>query len=91
MEALRANYGHANVPDPSHSIVTKWLQDEFSMGTYSYVQVNVSESARKDLFMPIHNRLYFAGEATSSSYPGSTHGALQSGVDAANNMMENKS
>jgi monoamine oxidase len=40
-------------------------------------------TARADLKEPVDDRLFFAGEATSQSAAGTAHGALQSGIDAA--------
>ena len=83
---LRSYFGYDKVPDPSNYIVTDWLNDEFTLGAYSYHQVGSNRGTRNELFAPLNDRLYFAGEATSCSYAGSTHGALISGVDAVNSM-----
>jgi monoamine oxidase len=58
-----------------------WLTDPFSRGAYSYVTVG-GQSARCELAAPIHDTLFFAGEATDSE-GGTVTGALHSGTRAA--------
>ena len=90
VSVLRSYFGDDKVPDPSNYIVTNWLNDEFTLGAYSYHQVGSNQNTRNELFAPLDDRLYFAGEATSCSHAGFTHGALISGVDAVNAMMGNE-
>ncbi len=62
---------------------TSWSRDPFALGSYSYLAPSeLGPSARTMLAEPV-GRLVFAGEATSSTAPATTHGALQSGRDAA--------
>lgn len=58
-----------------------WLADPFSRGAYSYVTVG-GQKARRELAAPIHDTLFFAGEATDSE-GGTVTGALHSGTRAA--------
>jgi monoamine oxidase len=71
------------VPNPTGSIVTRWRQDPFALGSYSFLSVDSIEGDRELLAAPVGDRLFFAGEATSSSNPATVHGALMSGRDAA--------
>ncbi len=64
--------------------MTRWAEDPFALGSYSYLAVGSSPADRDALAEPIDDRLLFAGEATSSGgYPGTVHGALRSGVREA--------
>jgi monoamine oxidase len=59
-----------------------WRNDAFAFGAYTYLKVGGSE-APKHLAEPIDDTLFFAGEATSSDFNGTVHGALESGLRAA--------
>jgi monoamine oxidase len=59
-----------------------WRNDAFARGAYTYLKVGSSE-APKYLAEPIDDTLFFAGEATSSDFNGTVHGALESGLRAA--------
>jgi monoamine oxidase len=59
-----------------------WRNDAFARGAYTYLKVGGSE-APKHLAEPIDDTLFFAGEATSSDFNGTVHGALESGLRAA--------
>ena len=60
-----------------------WRADPFARGGYSYVLSGGAEAAR-ELALPIHNTLFFAGEATCGRGQNATmEGALQSGRRAA--------
>lgn len=59
-----------------------WRNDAFARGAYTYLKVGGSE-APKHLAEPIDDTLFFAGEATSSDFNGTVHGAVESGLRAA--------
>lgn len=60
-----------------------WQSDAFARGAYSYVAAG-GGSARKRLAAPLHNTLFFAGEAVDTGdAAGTVEGALQSGQRAA--------
>jgi monoamine oxidase len=83
MEALRAMFGRS-VPDPLGSQVSRWRQDPFALGAYSFKAVGTSKKDRKALFgLDWDGRLHFAGEATSRDQPATVHGALITGREAA--------
>ncbi|MEL6403319.1 MAG: FAD-dependent oxidoreductase [Chloroflexota bacterium] len=63
-------------------LVVRWSEDEFSQMGYSYVPVG-GAGLREKLAEPIVNTLFFAGEATSTDYPATVHGAYESGIAAA--------
>lgn len=68
--------------DPIQYLVSRWGSDVNSLGSYSYDTVGKPHDLYEKLRIPIDN-LFFAGEATSDSYPGSVHGAYSTGVMAA--------
>jgi monoamine oxidase len=82
MQDLRHVFGDS-VPKPEAYINTRWLNDPYSYGSYSYIPVGASGEDYEVLAKPVSNRLFFAGEATCSKYPSTTHGAYLSGVREA--------
>ncbi|MBA8847187.1 FAD-dependent oxidoreductase [Microcella alkalica] len=70
-------------PRPSGVARSDWLGDSFSRGSSSYLPVGESPRLREDLAAPWRDRLFFAGEATSTDAPSTVHGALASGERAA--------
>ncbi len=82
MQNLRDNFGN-KIPQPEKYIITRWAQDPFAQGSYSYISVGGSGEAYTALAEPIDNRLFFAGEATHKQFPATVHGALLSGLREA--------
>lgn len=68
--------------EPIKSLVSHWGTDPSSLGSYSYDTVGKPHDLYECLRIPIDN-LFFAGEATSMSYPGTVHGAFSTGIMAA--------
>jgi monoamine oxidase len=67
------------VPEPLAMIRTSWSVDPWARGSYSFLPVGADPALRAALAEPIDGRLFFAGEATSSTAPATVHGALESG------------
>lgn len=82
LEKLRSVTGQRSVPDPTQSIVSAWDGDAWVKGAYSCARPGAADQ-RSVLARPIDDRIYFAGEATSSNYYASVHGACISGSEAA--------
>jgi monoamine oxidase len=83
MAALRAMFG-TGIPRPIGHQITRWHQDAYALGSYSFNPVGASADDRRALFGPDwEGRLLFAGEATSHDHPGTVHGALMTGLAAA--------
>jgi monoamine oxidase len=81
--ALREMFG-SSAPEPVGSQVTRWSGDEWALGSYSYNAVGSGRADREELARPeAGGALRFAGEACSTDYPGTVHGALLSGRAAA--------
>lgn len=81
LAALKSMFG--SVPTPKEVLITRWLADPWSHGSYSYVPMGSSFRSLVELSKPIENKVFFAGEATHAEYPATVHGALLSGVRAA--------
>lgn len=71
-----------NASAPIQYLVSHWGTDVDSLGSYSYDTVGKSHDLYERLRIPVDN-LFFAGEATSSNFPGSVHGAFSTGLMAA--------
>ncbi|CAN6664755.1 hypothetical protein TRVA0_036S00650 [Trichomonascus vanleenenianus] len=69
------------------SVVTRWQIDPFSCGSYSYIGPEATGADYDLMARPINNSLFFAGEATCRSRPGTVHGAYISGLRAANEIL----
>lgn len=84
--ALRAMFGSA-FPAPVAAQVTRWGKDPFSLGSYSFNAVGVDEDTRAALAgEDWDGGLWFAGEACSTDYFGTVHGAILSGREVAREM-----
>ena len=79
---MRIMFG-ADVPEPSATQVTRWGQDQFSLGSYSYAPVGAAGNDHDLLAAPVNERLLFAGEATHRRFPSTVHGAYLSGLREA--------
>jgi hypothetical protein len=71
------------VPAPDGFIRSNWAADPFSLGSTSYIPSSASPDAREALGQSVDDRVFFAGEATSTEYPGTLNGAQASGSRAA--------
>jgi monoamine oxidase len=78
LTALRSIFGDTNVPEPSVAKVTRWRQDPYSCGSYSFTKVGSTEDMFMEIASPLGN-LFFAGEHTSKTSHSTVHGAWESG------------
>ena len=69
-------------------VITRWGQDPFARGAYSYVPVGGVATARNVLAEPVSDQLYLAGEAYTDTDPSSVHGAYNSGIATAKQVLE---
>ncbi|VFQ68442.1 unnamed protein product [Cuscuta campestris] len=85
LDILRGIFGPKGiaVPDPIQAVCTRWGQDKFSHGSYSYVAIGSSGDDYDILAESVAGRLFFAGEATNRQYPATMHGAFLSGMREA--------
>ncbi|KAL6756006.1 amine oxidase [Haematococcus lacustris] len=87
MALLRSSFDA--VPEPLEVIITRWSQHPWSWGSYPFVKAGAAGSAYDTLAGPTDstNRVFFAGDATLSTYPGTAHGAHLSGIREANRVL----
>ena len=86
MAVLKTIYGN-DIPDPSDVLVSRWHLDPYARGAYAYLKPGAQFTVREDYRSPVIDRLFFAGEATSSDYPALTEGAVRTGRQAANEII----
>ncbi len=82
LEKLRHVAGNEAVPDPVRHIVSAWNGDAWVKGSYSCARPGAANQ-RPVLAQPVDDRIFFAGEATSSDFYASVHGACSTGQVAA--------
>lgn len=75
-------FGDAARP-PTRIERTRWGQDPFARGSYSYVAVGSTPADIDTLAEAVGGRLFFAGEATYRHHWGGAHGAYASGLREA--------
>jgi len=91
LESLAGIFGisRSAVEEQMESSYThNWRGDPFSRGGYSYVPVG-GLNAPAELARPIEDTLFFAGEATNTTgHSGTVHGAIASGIRAAQEIID---
>lgn len=96
---LRLMYPSANITQPVASVVTRWDQDKYSRGSYTFLRAGGSKDDISALSEPEHavtrpfrcvvvnfvvlQIVFFAGEATSWTRSTYADGAFSSGVREA--------
>ena len=86
MQHLRVMYGD-NIPQPTHFLSTKWSENPFSHGAYSFVPKAIKSKLYNKFEKSVKKCQFFAGEHTNRDYRGTVHGAYLSGIRAAKDMM----
>ncbi|HEV7949629.1 MAG TPA: FAD-dependent oxidoreductase [Glaciihabitans sp.] len=71
------------VPAPSAFHRSAWTQDPYSLGATSYLPVDATPGDRTALGQSVDNKMFFAGEATSTDHAGTVAGAHASGMRVA--------
>ncbi len=71
------------LPDPTDAWVTRWGQDPWARGSYSFYNTKISGDAVRTLRKPLGGRVYLAGEALSIGDSSTVHGAYFDGQRAA--------
>ena len=82
LEALTAVFGGDVGKRVRRTAETAWRGDPLTRGSYSFASVG-GAPARAILAEPLAGRIFFAGEATSTTAYSTVHGAYESGVAAA--------
>ena len=89
LSALRAMFGREAVPPPRAVHVTRWLQDRFTYGAYSFVPFGSTAAAMRNQSTPLWGgHLRFAGEATCYRMYATVHGAYASAMREVSAMLE---
>ncbi len=86
---LKRIYGN-DIPHPTHMLRTKWNENPYSFGAYSFVASGSRSSDFEVFEEPIGNKVFFAGEHTIFDYRGTVHGAFLSGLREANKIIKLK-
>lgn len=82
-EALRVMFG-TRFPAPIGAQITRWGQDRYALGSYSFNAVGTGPATRHALAgADWDGQICFAGEAASADHFGTAHGAVLSGRAAA--------
>lgn len=87
MDNFKKIFGN-DLPTPEDYVNTRWSLNPFSYGSYSYLKTGASGIDYDVMAQSVANRLFFAGETTSSKYPATTHGAYLSGIREAEKIKE---
>jgi monoamine oxidase len=87
MDTLRSVFG-PEIPAPTAALITRWSQDPFAYGSYSYMAVGSTPEDVEALAAPVEDTVFFAGEATESEYGATVHGAILAGRRAADEIDE---
>lgn len=67
---------------------TNWSKDPFACGSYSYVAKGARKRDHKRLAKQINDTVFFAGEACHPYYNSTVHAAYESGILAADEVLE---
>lgn len=77
------------VDGPKSYLITRWASDPFSRGSYAMYQVGSSAKDCKEFEVPEwDSTLYFAGEHMSWNEQGFVHGAIITGLQAADAILK---
>ena len=87
LEALRNIFGNDVTKHVRGTNETRWRDTPGAVGAYSFARTKGAGS-RSVLAEPIDDRLFFAGEATSATAYATVHGAYQTGLDVARQIIE---
>jgi monoamine oxidase len=90
MQRLFGDHGFGPVPKPVAYRRTGWQTDPFSQGSYSFHHVDQQAEDRRSLATAIAGKLFFAGEATHPAYYATVHGAYESGIRAARELLTSR-
>ncbi len=78
LRGLRGIFG-SSVPEPVGIVRSRWAWNPTARGSYPHIPVGGDAAAFDTLAEPIGGRIFFAGDATIRTHPGTVHGALLSG------------
>lgn len=80
MVVLRQMYGD-NIPEPTDFMFPRWTSNPLFRGSYSNWPIGELDEHHVNMRAPLHNRVFFAGEAMSEQYYGFLQGAWITGAE----------
>lgn len=89
MVHLKSIYGK-DIPNPTKMLRTKWNENPYSYGSYSFITKGLKNNVFEVFETPINNKIFFAGEHTTIDYRGTVHGAYLSGIREAKKIAKQK-
>ena len=84
-------YVNSEVPAPIDVHVTQWSTDPQFNGSYFVWPIGLVEDQWLEALRPLDQKLFFAGEHTSTDYFAFVHGALQSGNTTVDHILRSSS
>lgn len=97
-EEVFRKFFHPEFPEPESVYVTKWKQDKFSRGSYTFISKESSSQDIDHLCQPIYSDpgqdkpiMMFAGESCHPNFFSTVHGAFLSGKKAASYLFDPES
>ena len=75
------------IPEPVEVVRTAWGTDPSTRGAYAYIGRDARPADLDQLGDPVHGRILFAGEATTSARVGFADGAMSSGIREAKRLL----
>lgn len=86
LNQLKRCYPQRTIPAPKDVLLTRWNEDPFACGSYSFLAMGSNPGMRDDLAKR-WDAVVFAGEAVSTEYPATMQGAYLSGIKAADALL----
>ena len=83
MTELKTMFGDT-IPEPVEIQKTQWHTNKYSLGSYPHLKPGADLTACDIIAEPLNDKVFFAGDACSSKYMATAHGAYISGIKAAN-------
>jgi len=77
-----------DLPQPTDYVISRWEDDPYTLGAYTYIPVGANFKDIKTLSRNVEDKVFFAGEGTHHKHFANTHGALLSGIRAAQEINE---
>ncbi len=77
----------APCPPPEAVVLSNWGSDPFSRGSYTSLPFGASPADLRRLGEPAHERILFAGEATTAARMGFADGAMSTGLREARRLL----
>jgi len=94
-EEVFRKFFHPEFPEPESVYVTKWKQDKYSRGSYTFISREATSKDIEHLCQPIYSDpgqekpvMMFAGESCHPNFFSTVHGAFLSGKKASSYLLD---